>query len=327
LVKEIKGLGQRELLSLVHVAGLVAFGGISYTEAKRLYRTKTLKSPLFIEKRLQEGPQSVSNFHNKTRHWDILNATLRLASLPRHSLHILSLVNFREMASRDSSRTSTVLSKTTAKVILKKSKISTLLSAEDKKETLRRKVGAIDDFRRKRAESATLKQDTIGKLQNKVRNTAEVNVSQTPKLTKPPSLKTVWAVAQSNNEYRKLIRPEISASETSAINRLQTSSRSVLGSVSGNVLPQIAGSQGTFIANGDRPTDKIHKLIDFQVGVIFSTATHQRDFARELDPRNANQSMTRLGIVYSKFRKFIVVARFATHVLALYVLSFSNFAR
>jgi hypothetical protein len=35
--------------------------------------------------------------------------------------------------------------------------------------------------------------------------------------------------------------------------------------------------------------------------------------------------MTRLGIVHSKFRKFAVIARFATHVLALYVKPLSIF--
>ncbi|KAE9377025.1 hypothetical protein N431DRAFT_530390 [Stipitochalara longipes BDJ] len=233
------------------------------------------------------------------------------------------------MASRASGRTSTVLSKTTSKIILKKSQAVVTLSSEEKAEALAKKTEAIEEARRKRAAWAT--SDPTPKLaptqpisfastldsQAKER-VANFSNNKGPMETQesPPNL-MVWPVPASNTEYQRLPRPQTSICGVSAVGRLQISGRSALGLISNNVPPQVAQSQGTIVANGDRPTDKIYSPRDFQVGAVFSAATHQRDYAETLDLRNPNQSMTHLGVVHSKFRKFVILARFATHVLAL----------
>jgi hypothetical protein len=234
------------------------------------------------------------------------------------------------MASRASGRTSTVLSKTTSKLILKKSQAIATLSSEEKAEALAKKTEAIEEARRKRAAWATSDQNTKltptqpisfastldGQAKDRAANVLN-GAEQTETRTSPPAV-TVWPVPASNTEYQKLYRPQTSVAEVSAVGKLQISGRSTLGPISNNVPPQVAQSQGTIVANGDRPTDQIYSPRDFQVGAVFSAATHQRDYAETLDTRNPNQSMTRLGVVHSKFRKFVVLARFATHVLALY---------
>lgn len=59
----------------------------------------------------------------------------------------------------------------------------------------------------------------------------------------------------------------------------------------------------------------IHNHKAYDLGVIFSTAVHS--VSQNDDPDGADQSVTRLGIVNSKFRKFVVVARFGEHVIAV----------
>ena len=229
------------------------------------------------------------------------------------------------MASRASGKTSTVLSKTTGKIIFKKSPAVVTLSSEEKAEALAKKKEAIEEARRRRAASALSEQSTkvtqsqpasfAITLGSQVNNN---NVAQMVTQKSPPAV-NVWPLPASNAEYQKLSRPQTSVCGASAVGNLLISARSALGPIPNNVQPQVARSQGTVVANGDRPTDRIYSQRDYQVGAVFSTATHQRDYAETMDPRNMNQSMTRLGVVHSKFRKFMVLARFATHVLAVYV--------
>jgi hypothetical protein len=240
------------------------------------------------------------------------------------------------MASRDSSRTSTVLSKRTSKVIMNKSQLITTLSSLDNAEALSRKTEAIEEARRKRAELAASNQttkippsqgvsyaSTLGGKLDKSTVGIVSNISRPLEAQNNPLKRGIWPVPTSNTEYQKLLRPQALVSGVSAICGLQISGRSALGSISGNVPPQVALSQGSVVANGDRPTDKVHRLRDFQVGAVFSAATHQWDYSETLTPGNANQSITRLGIVHSKFRNFLILVRFATHVLALYDCSLS----
>lgn len=242
------------------------------------------------------------------------------------------------MALPTSSKTSTVLSKTTGKVIMKRSQSNVPISSEERREALLKKAKALDSKTASTAGTRPIAVPQIpamswaGKLTNNANSNNAINPIIMPRPTETPSgapAAAVWSVPASNTEYQKLQRPGTSLAGTSAINRLQIAGRSALGSVAGNRLVQVAEPQGSFVASRDRASDRIHNPLDFQVGIVFSTATHQRDFAQEVDPRNVNQSMTHFGPVYSKFRKFIVIARFATHVLALYVqpfLFFKDFA-
>ncbi len=234
------------------------------------------------------------------------------------------------MVARAPGRTSTVLSKTASKLILEKSQAIAILSSEEKTEALAKKTEAIEEARRKRAAWATSDQKT--KLtptrtisfastldsQTKDRAANVLNGAERTETRTSPPVVTVWPVPASNTEYQKFYRTQTSVAGFSAVGKLQILGRSTLGPISNNVPPQVGQSQGTIVANGDRPTDKIYSPRDFQVGAVFSAATHQRDYADTLDTRNPNQSMTCLGVVHSKFREFVVLVRFATHVLALY---------
>jgi hypothetical protein len=63
-----------------------------------------------------------------------------------------------------------------------------------------------------------------------------------------------------------------------------------------------------------------HSPDEYQEGVIFSTATHEHDYdqgGNKLGNGNGNQSVSRIGVVQSKYRKFIVVSKFGKHVVAL----------
>jgi hypothetical protein len=62
----------------------------------------------------------------------------------------------------------------------------------------------------------------------------------------------------------------------------------------------------------------LHHPEEYDEGVIFSTATHEHHYNQKTQQfGNPDQSMTRLGVVNSKFRKFVAVRRFANHVIAL----------
>jgi hypothetical protein len=62
----------------------------------------------------------------------------------------------------------------------------------------------------------------------------------------------------------------------------------------------------------------IHHYDKYDEGVIFSTAYHETHYDQDrFDGDDINQTASNFGIVSSKFRKFIVVARFASHVIAL----------
>jgi hypothetical protein len=225
------------------------------------------------------------------------------------------------MASRGSSKTSTILSKTTPKVISKKSQTSTVVSMDEKMDELAKKNAALEESRRKRTASAALKQapgapqtqvasyaNVLINKENNNRGTKESNVSRPSDGRSFGLAKSICPLPASKTECHKLGRPQVSVSGASAINRLQISQRSALGSISGNRQLEVAES-----------TDIVHNPRDFQIGVVYSVATFQRDFSDTVQPGNTNQSITNLGVVYAKYRKFVVIARFATNVVALYV--------
>jgi len=236
------------------------------------------------------------------------------------------------MASRDSSKTSTILSKTTPKFISKKSQTSTIVSIDEKMDGLAKKNAALEESRRKRTASAALKQapgvpqiqavsyaNVLVNKESNGRGTKEPNVSRPSDGQNFPWAKSVCPLPASNTECHKLGRPQVSVSGASAINRLQISQRSALGSISGNRQLEVAGSQMSCMESKERSTDIVHNQRDFQIGVVYSVATFQRDFSDTVQPGNTNQSITNLGVVHAKYRKFVVIARFATNVVALYV--------
>lgn len=236
------------------------------------------------------------------------------------------------MASRDSSKTSTILSKTTPKVIFKKSQTSTVVSMDEKMDELAKKNAALEESRRKRTASAALKQapgapqtqavsyaNVLINKENNNRGTKESNVSRPSDGRSFGLAKSICPLPGSNTECHKLGRPQVSVSGAYAINRLQISQRSALGSISGNRKLEVAESQMSCMQSKERSTDIVHNPRDFQIGVVYSVATFQRDFSDTVQPGNTNQSITNLGVVYAKYRKFVVIARFATNVVALYV--------
>jgi hypothetical protein len=202
---------------------------------------------------------------------------------------------------------------------MKKSHVNGKHSGEEKGNALARKIEALEENRRKAAGTPPLKQAPAVPSTQAVSYASTLQNKAGENTASNASIATRGPMPTSNTDYQKLQRPPAIGRGVSAISGLQISGRSALGSISNNCLPGAAHS--TFVSRGARATDKVHSPREFEVGVIFSTATHQRDFATALDPNNTNQSMTNFGIVHSKYRKFVVIARFATHVLALYVVS------
>ena len=71
------------------------------------------------------------------------------------------------------------------------------------------------------------------------------------------------------------------------------------------------------------PQAGIHHFSDFRPGVILSTPTHTHHYDQSVvDPDKPDQSMSRIGVVNSKYRKFIVVACFERHAVVLWALIF-----
>lgn len=239
------------------------------------------------------------------------------------------------MAHRDSAKASTVLSKTTPRAILKKGKSSEAASSTaGKGDGLAKKIEALEESRRNAAGTAvagSLRRSTAMPasqaasyatiIGGKTDENVEANLSNAPKPNNAQTsalASTTWRspapIPESNLMYEQAPRPQVLASGPPAMSALEVSNRSALGVISGNQPPGAA--QSIFVSNVDRPTDKFHSARDYEAGVVFSTATHQQDYNR-LVPGNVNQSVTRLGVVYSKFRKFVVIARHKQHVLAL----------
>jgi len=90
----------------------------------------------------------------------------------------------------------------------------------------------------------------------------------------------------------------------------------------------VQGSQQVFqSAHGStaRRTDMLHHYDEYDEGVIFSTAYHEAHYDQDrIDLNDPNQTASNFGIICSKFRKFIVVARFAKHVTALPIYTYGG---
>jgi hypothetical protein len=236
------------------------------------------------------------------------------------------------MESRDSSKTSTILSKTTPRIISKKSQTSIVVSMDEKMDVLAKKNAALEESRRKRTPSTALKQapgapqtqavsyaNVLINKESNDRGTKALNVSRPSDARTFGLAKSVCPHPASSTECQKLARPQVSVSGASAINRLQISQRSALGSISGNRQLEVAVSQMSCMESKERSSDILHTPRDFQIGVVYSVATFQRDFSDSVQPGNTNQSITNFGVVYAKYKKFVVIARFATNVVALHV--------
>ncbi|KAE8453607.1 hypothetical protein EG329_009118 [Mollisiaceae sp. DMI_Dod_QoI] len=73
--------------------------------------------------------------------------------------------------------------------------------------------------------------------------------------------------------------------------------------------------QGSAHRSYDRPTDCFHAPEEYEDGVVFSTVTHEAHYNQNPNaPGNLNRSETNFGFTNSKFRKFVVVSCFDTHV-------------
>lgn len=69
-----------------------------------------------------------------------------------------------------------------------------------------------------------------------------------------------------------------------------------------------------------RATDQVHSWSKYPVGTIFSTVHHTHSRNQTFDEsKNKDQSMTRMGLVNSKERKFVVIRKFPRHVWALLI--------
>ncbi|KAL2063102.1 hypothetical protein VTL71DRAFT_6174 [Oculimacula yallundae] len=85
---------------------------------------------------------------------------------------------------------------------------------------------------------------------------------------------------------------------------------------------QAMRSQQSIGAMNQRPTDAFHPRVAFQPGVVFSAVTHEHHFTQDrVDYNNANQTETNFGVANSKFRKFVILACFEQHVIALPILT------
>lgn len=112
----------------------------------------------------------------------------------------------------------------------------------------------------------------------------------------------------SSTDYHKLVRPLVSRPREPAFNppRAPAAMSSVYGR-----------SKKSNIQHGERDTDEFHGYDEYEVGVIFSFATHEHHYDQSLVDIEGDTSFTRLGVVNSKFRKHIVVRRYPDHVIAL----------
>ncbi|CZT42947.1 uncharacterized protein RSE6_02915 [Rhynchosporium secalis] len=85
---------------------------------------------------------------------------------------------------------------------------------------------------------------------------------------------------------------------------------------------QVMRPQPSIGAMNQRPTDAFHPKAAFQPGVIFSAVTHEHHYRQDrVDNTNANQTETNFGVTNSKFRKFVILACFENHVIALPILT------
>ncbi|KAH6678504.1 hypothetical protein B0J14DRAFT_697500 [Halenospora varia] len=115
------------------------------------------------------------------------------------------------------------------------------------------------------------------------------------------------------NDYRPALRSTAQGPRSN----FSQMSRNPLSIISNNSYAH--GNASQFQKSTSRPTDRVHKHEEYEVGVIFSVGIHEHDDDQKFRPQlKPDQSQTKNhGIVNSKYRKHIVIAIHTDRVTAV----------
>ena len=69
-------------------------------------------------------------------------------------------------------------------------------------------------------------------------------------------------------------------------------------------------------------TDGVHSYKEYEVGVVFSFATHEHHYDQSQLDIQDDSTMTWVGVVNSKYRKHVVVRRYKSHVVTLPIFTY-----
>ncbi|KAM6534905.1 hypothetical protein FALCPG4_004524 [Fusarium falciforme] len=83
-------------------------------------------------------------------------------------------------------------------------------------------------------------------------------------------------------------------------------------------------SRGDVVHGHMRPTDRVCEESELRLGTIISTAIHNQARENTVSIEEFNKSLSGFGIVYSKYRKLIVVEEWAQHVVCIPLYSYNG---
>ncbi|UPK91064.1 hypothetical protein LCI18_001999 [Fusarium solani-melongenae] len=83
-------------------------------------------------------------------------------------------------------------------------------------------------------------------------------------------------------------------------------------------------SKGDVVHGHMRPTDRVCDASELRLGTIISTAIHNQAREDTVSIDEFNKSLSGFGIVYSKYRKLIVVEEWAQHVVCIPLYSYNG---
>ncbi|KAL6361843.1 hypothetical protein LRP88_05321 [Fusarium phalaenopsidis] len=83
-------------------------------------------------------------------------------------------------------------------------------------------------------------------------------------------------------------------------------------------------SRGDVVHGHMRPTDRVCDESELRLGTIISTAIHNQARENTVSIDEFNKSLSGFGIVYSKYRKLIVVEEWAQHVVCISLYSYNG---
>ncbi|KAM6523451.1 hypothetical protein FSOLCH5_004070 [Fusarium solani] len=83
-------------------------------------------------------------------------------------------------------------------------------------------------------------------------------------------------------------------------------------------------SRGDVVHGHMRPTDRVRNESELRLGTIISTAIHNQAREDTVAIDEFNKSLSGFGIVYSKYRKLIVVEEWAQHVVCIPLYSYNG---
>ncbi|RSL62474.1 hypothetical protein CEP54_005654 [Fusarium duplospermum] len=83
-------------------------------------------------------------------------------------------------------------------------------------------------------------------------------------------------------------------------------------------------SRGDVVQGHMRPTDRVCDESELRLGTIISTAVHEQARENTVSIDEFNKSLSGFGIVYSKYRKLIVVEEWTQHVVCIPLYSYNG---